>query len=129
MAYVIGKIALGLRADYLAIATLLISEIVISVIKHEDWLARGVKNVIGLKKPFEIFEEYLLDLNRTIDDSSSDNKDEIKSYLTSIGFITIKPEEYSFSDQLKMFSSAKYVVGLYGAAMMMLAFCKKNTKE
>ena len=48
LAYVIGKIALGLRADYLAIATLLISEIVIAVIKHEDWLARGVKNVIGL---------------------------------------------------------------------------------
>ena len=32
LAYIIGKIALGLRADYLAIATLLISEIVIAVI-------------------------------------------------------------------------------------------------
>jgi len=42
IAFVIGKIALGLRADYLAIATLLISEIVIAVLKHEDWLARGV---------------------------------------------------------------------------------------
>jgi len=51
IAYVIGKIALGLRADYLAIATLLISEIVIAILKHEDWLARGVKNVIGLKRP------------------------------------------------------------------------------
>ena len=51
LAYIIGKVSLGLRADYLAIATLLISEIVIAVIKHEDWLARGVKNVIGLKRP------------------------------------------------------------------------------
>ena len=51
LAYVVGKVALGLRADYLAIATLLISEIVIAVIKHEDWLSRGVKNVIGLKRP------------------------------------------------------------------------------
>ena len=51
LAFVVGKVALGLRADYLAIATLLISEIVIAVIKHEDWLARGVKNVIGLKRP------------------------------------------------------------------------------
>ena len=51
IAYVIGKVALGLRADYLAIATLLISEIIIAVLKHEDWLARGVKNVIGLKRP------------------------------------------------------------------------------
>ena len=51
LAFVVGKVALGLRADYLAIATLLISEIVISIIKHEDWLARGVKNVIGLDRP------------------------------------------------------------------------------
>ena len=51
LAYVVGKIALGLRADYLAIATLLIAEIIVSIIKHEDWLARGVKNVIGLKRP------------------------------------------------------------------------------
>jgi branched-chain amino acid transport system permease protein len=51
IAYVIGKITLGLRSDYLAIATLGISEIIIAVLKHEDWLARGVKNVIGLKRP------------------------------------------------------------------------------
>ena len=51
LAFLVGKIALGLRADYLAIATLLIAEIVVSIIKHEDWLARGVKNVIGLKRP------------------------------------------------------------------------------
>jgi branched-chain amino acid transport system permease protein len=55
-AWVIGKTALGLRADYLAIATLGISEIVIAVLKNEDWLSRGVKNVVGLPRPvpFEI---------------------------------------------------------------------------
>ena len=50
-AFVIGKVALGLRSDYLAIVTLGISEIVVSVLKHEEWLSRGVKNVIGLKRP------------------------------------------------------------------------------
>ena len=50
-AWVIGKTALGLRSDYLAIATLGIAEIIISVLKNEDWLARGVKNVIGLPRP------------------------------------------------------------------------------
>ena len=50
-AYVIGKTALGLRSDYLAIATLGIAEIVIAVLKNEDWMARGVKNVIGLPRP------------------------------------------------------------------------------
>ncbi len=47
----IGKIALGLRADYLAIATLGIAEIVIAVIKYEEWLTRGVKNVTGMPRP------------------------------------------------------------------------------
>ena len=61
LAFIVGKVALGLRADYLAIATLLISEIVIAVIKHEDWLARGVKNVIGLKRPVP----YEIDLQTT----------------------------------------------------------------
>ncbi len=50
-AWMVGKIALGLRADYLAIATLGISEIVLAMLKHEDWLSRGVKNVTGLSRP------------------------------------------------------------------------------
>ncbi len=51
VAWLIGKTALGLRSDYLAIATLGISEIIIAIMKNEDWLARGVKNVIGLPRP------------------------------------------------------------------------------
>lgn len=51
VAWVIGKTALGLRSDYLAIATLGIAEIIVAVMKNEDWLARGVKNVIGLPRP------------------------------------------------------------------------------
>jgi len=51
VAWIIGKIALGLRSDYLAIATLGIAEIIIAVLKNEDWLARGVKNVAGLDRP------------------------------------------------------------------------------
>ncbi|WP_444666040.1 branched-chain amino acid ABC transporter permease [Cereibacter changlensis] len=50
-AWAIGKTALGLRSDYLAIATLGIAEIVLAVMKNEDWLARGVKNVISLPRP------------------------------------------------------------------------------
>jgi len=50
-AWAIGKTALGLRSDYLAIATLGIAEIVVAVLKNEDWLARGVKNVISLPRP------------------------------------------------------------------------------
>ncbi|MEO1790388.1 MAG: branched-chain amino acid ABC transporter permease, partial [Pseudomonadota bacterium] len=45
------KTALGLRSDYLAIATLGIAEIIIAILKNEDWLSRGVKNVIGIPRP------------------------------------------------------------------------------
>jgi branched-chain amino acid transport system permease protein len=60
-AWAIGKTALGLRSDYLAIATLGIAEIILAVMKNEDWLARGVKNVISLPRPVP----YEVDLQRS----------------------------------------------------------------
>lgn len=70
-AWVIGKITLGLRSDYLAIATLGISEIIVAVLKHEDWMTRGVKNVIGLPRPvpYEVNlqnAEWFLNLSNTL---------------------------------------------------------------
>ena len=62
-AWLIGKTALGLRSDYLAIATLGIAEIIIAVLKNEDWLARGVKNVAGLPRPVP----YEVDLQKSAD--------------------------------------------------------------
>ena len=50
-AWLVGRVVLGLRSDYLAIATLGISEIIIAFLKNEDWLTRGVKNVSGLARP------------------------------------------------------------------------------
>ncbi len=50
-AWGVGKVALGLRSDYLAIATLGIGEIIIAVLKNEEWLARGVKNIAGIPRP------------------------------------------------------------------------------
>ncbi len=50
-AWIIGKTALGLRSDYLAIATLGIAEIIVAVMKNEDWLSRGVKNVNSIPRP------------------------------------------------------------------------------
>jgi branched-chain amino acid transport system permease protein len=59
-AWAIGKTALGLRSDYLAIATLGIAEIIVSVLKNEDWLARGVKMVNDLPRPWPVAEEVVL---------------------------------------------------------------------
>ena len=62
-AWLVGKVSLGLRSDYLAIATLGVSEIIIFILKNEDWLARGVKNVIGLPRPVP----YEIDLQQNSD--------------------------------------------------------------
>src|SRR5205085_2410957 len=40
-ALVIGRISLGLRSDYLAIATIGMSEIIRAFVKNMDWLTRG----------------------------------------------------------------------------------------
>ena len=53
-AWAIGKTALGLRSDYLAIATLGIAEIIVAVLKNEDWLTRGVKNITQLPRPWPV---------------------------------------------------------------------------
>ena len=62
-AWLVGKTALGLRTDYLAIATFGIAEIIIFVLKNEDWLSRGVKNVVGLPRPVA----YEVELQRSPD--------------------------------------------------------------
>ncbi|AWB48653.1 branched-chain amino acid ABC transporter permease [Gemmobacter aquarius] len=59
-AWAIGKTALGLRSDYLAIATLGIAEIIVAVMRNEDWLARGVKNVDELPRPWPVPYEVFL---------------------------------------------------------------------
>lgn len=50
-AWGVGKVALGLRSDYLAIATLGIGEIIVAVMRNEEWLSRGVKNMSGIPRP------------------------------------------------------------------------------
>jgi branched-chain amino acid transport system permease protein len=51
IAYYIGKISLGLRTDYLAIATIGISEILRALIKNMDWLTRGTMTVSPMPWP------------------------------------------------------------------------------
>lgn len=51
VAYLVGKVSLGLRTDYLAIATIGISEIIRALIKNMDWLTRGTLTVSPLDWP------------------------------------------------------------------------------
>ncbi len=51
IAWGIGKVCLGLRSDYLAIATLGIAEIIKAILKNADWLTRGTLTVSPLPWP------------------------------------------------------------------------------
>ena len=50
-AWIIGKISLGLRSDYLAIATIGMSEIIRAFVKNMDWLTRGTLTVTPIPWP------------------------------------------------------------------------------
>ena len=51
VAYFIGKVTLGLRTDYLAIATIGFAEIIRALIKNMDWLTRGTQTVSPVPWP------------------------------------------------------------------------------
>lgn len=49
--FVVGKVALGLRSDYLAIATIGIAEILRATIRNIEWLTRGTLTVSPIPWP------------------------------------------------------------------------------
>ncbi len=51
VAWLIGKVCLGLRSDYLAIATIGIAEIIHALLKNMDWLTRGTLTVSPVPWP------------------------------------------------------------------------------
>ncbi|GLQ54239.1 branched-chain amino acid ABC transporter permease [Devosia nitrariae] len=68
IAFFVGRISLGLRTDYLAIATIGISEIIRALIKNMDWLTRGTMTVSPMPWPTPLPQE-LRALGFTIQDS------------------------------------------------------------
>jgi hypothetical protein len=55
------------------------------------------------------------------------NEDELVKMLNHHGIITVYPELLSFSEQVMLFSSSRYIVGAMGAALSNLIFCRPGT--
>ena len=53
VAYGVGRICLRLRADYLAIATIGIAEILRLILKNETWATNGTRGITNIPRPFE----------------------------------------------------------------------------
>ncbi len=62
----IGRISLGLRSDYLAIATIGMSEIIRAFVKNMDWLTRGTLTVTPIPWPVPLpgaYQDRGVDIN------------------------------------------------------------------
>lgn len=56
------------------------------------------------------------------------NEAQLIDALTPLGFVAIEPETMPFDDQVRAFHGADVVVGLGGAGMFNVAFCRPGTK-
>ena len=55
--WIVGRVCIRLRADYLAIATIGIAEILRLILKNETWATNGARGVSMVPKPFETLPE------------------------------------------------------------------------
>ena len=55
------------------------------------------------------------------------NKDDLIDYLKNKNFMIIDPSKLDFLQQIKIFNSSKIIIGLYGAGLTNVIFCKKGT--
>lgn len=56
------------------------------------------------------------------------NEGEIEAYLASQGFAILKSADFEFKDQVRLFASAKIVIGATGAAFTNTIFCAPNAQ-
>ena len=52
----------------------------------------------------------------------------LTEFLITKGFKILKPYEFSFLDQVNIFSRLKFIISLFGAGLTNICFCKKRTK-
>ena len=56
------------------------------------------------------------------------NEDEVKKYLLKKNFISVKLHEIKFKEQIDLFYNAECIVGLHGAGLSNVVFCKSGTR-
>ena len=56
------------------------------------------------------------------------NENEVRNYLIKNNFTPVKLHEISFNEQINIFNSAEFVVGLHGAGFANIVFCPPKTK-
>ena len=94
------------------------------------WITRWLRNkFLKFKSKKKFYKKIYIDRSDSIiNDRRIVNEDKIKKMLRKKKFKILKLTNYSFTQQIGIFNSAKIIVGNHGAGFTNLIFCKKNTK-
>ena len=103
-----------------------------SIVNIPVWIIKWLrkKYIKNQPKKFKYFKKIYI--NRD-DDSILQNRrivnnKEVKNLLKNLGFQIISLSSFSFKDQVKIFNSANFIIGLHGAGFANLVFSRPNTK-
>ena len=96
------------------------------------WISNWLKKTFLTEQNKNFFKKIYIDRS----DSTSNvkhlrtikNEEEVKNYLSSMGFEIVRLSDYSFKDQVLIFNSAETIIGLHGAGFANIVFSKPNTK-
>lgn len=89
-----------------------------------EYLRNKLLNGLDPKKNEEYERIYISRLGRRI----IINEDDLMKVLEKHNFKKILLENLSVQEQIRLFSSAKFIIGAHGAGLTNLAFCKQGTK-
>ena len=102
--------------------------------KIPKWISLWIRNTFLKKKKFYNSKYNKIYIDRSdskfnyLNKRKIQNEEEIKYYLKNKGFKILNLSEFKIIDQIKIFNSAKVIVGNHGAGFANVVYCKKNTK-
>ena len=87
------------------------------------------KKFIKLKKEISFNKHFFIDRSDSkFEHYKINNQIELKKILKKNGFDYIQLSKIDWYKQIYMFNNAKTIIGLHGAGLANLVFCRKNTK-
>lgn len=99
-------------------------------INHPRWIIEEMKNNFISRIKRSNKQNLKIFINRTgINSAARDvsNKKELIIFLKKKNFLIIDPSTLSFNDEIRLFNSAKIILGIYGAALTNVIFCQNRT--
>ena len=97
-----------------------------------SWISNWLKKTFLTNNNKTFFKKIYIDRSDSTSNvkhlRSIQNEEEVKNFLSSVGFEIIRLSEYSFQDQVSIFNKADTIIGLHGAGFANTVFSRPNTK-